>query len=443
VFGDRYGNGIHLGERDCSVQRRHQKLIEEAPSPAVTPDLRARMGEIAVKALKAIGYEGAGTLEFLLDSTGNFYFMEMNTRLQVEHPVTEAITGLDLVELQLRIAGGEPLTLRQEDVHFSGHAIEVRLCSEDARHGFMPQSGRMLEWQPAEHLRVEHALHSGIEIPPFYDSMIAKVIAHGATRGEARRRLIHGLEQTVAFGVTTNQEFLASCLRNDVFAKGGATTAFIGQHGNELLARSPVAGIANDVLAALLLYVTDPHAAPWRAGRSLATTFPMLMRFDIDGAACEIEIARTREGDYAIGSNGEGRRIAIAALETDTIRIKADGLTESVRYRRDDGHLYVLRDGAVLAVHDLTRAAPERAAAGGGDGKLRAALNGRVVAVLVKPGDGVKAGQPVATLEAMKMEHVHVAPVSGIIAELGVTEGEQITTGYVIAVIEPAKDETT
>ena len=443
VFGDRYGNGIHLGERDCSVQRRHQKLIEEAPSPAVTPDLRARMGEIAVKALKAIGYEGAGTLEFLLDSTGNFYFMEMNTRLQVEHPVTEAITGLDLVELQLRIAGGEPLTLRQEDVHFSGHAIEVRLCSEDARHGFMPQSGRMLEWQPAEHLRVEHALHSGIEIPPFYDSMIAKVIAHGATRGEARRRLIHGLEQTVAFGVTTNQEFLASCLRNDVFAKGGATTAFIGQHGNELLARSPVAGIANDVLAALLLYVTDPHAAPWRAGRSLTTTFPMLMRFAIDGAACEIEIARTREGDYAIGSNGEGRRIAIAALETDTIRIKADGLTESVRYRRDDRHLYVLRDGAVLAVHDLTRAAPERAAAGGGDGKLRAALNGRVVAVLVKPGDGVKAGQPVAMLEAMKMEHVHVAPVSGIIAELGVTEGEQITTGYVIVVIEPAKDETT
>jgi geranyl-CoA carboxylase alpha subunit len=169
----------------------------------------------------------------------------------------------------------------------------------------------------------------------------------------------------------------------------------------------------------------------------------MLMRFAIDGAACEIEIARTREGDYAIGSNGEGRRIAIAALETDTIRIKADGLTESVRYRRDDRHLYVLRDGAVLAVHDLTRAAPERAAAGGGDGKLRAALNGRVVAVLVKPGDGVKAGQPVATLEAMKMEHVHVAPVSGIIAELGVTEGEQITTGYVIAVIEPAKDETT
>ena len=441
VFGDRYGNAVHLGERDCSVQRRHQKLIEEAPSPAVTPELRARMGEIAVKAVKAIGYEGAGTLEFLLDGAGNFYFMEMNTRLQVEHPVTEAITGLDLVELQLRIAGGEPLALKQEDVRFSGHAIEVRLCSEDARHGFMPQSGRMLEWQPAEHLRVEHALHSGIEIPPFYDSMIAKVIAHGATRDEARRRLIHGLEQTVAFGVTTNQEFLTACLRNDVFAQGDATTAFIGQHGDELLARPSTVGITNDVLAALLLYVTDPHAAPWRAGRSLATIFPMLMRFTIDGEACEIEIARTREGDYAIGSNGEGCRIAIAALDGGTIRVKADGLTESVRYHRDDSHLYILRDGAVLAVRDLTRAAPERAAAGGGDGKLRAALNGRVVAVLVSVGDTVKAGQPVATLEAMKMEHVHVAPVSGIIAELGVTEGEQVTTGHIVAVIDPAKDD--
>jgi geranyl-CoA carboxylase alpha subunit len=270
--------------------------------------------------------------------------------------------------------------------------------------------------------------------------MIAKVIAHGATRDEARRRLIHGLEQTVAFGVTTNQEFLTSCLRNEVFAQGGATTAFIGQHGDELLARPPVAGIADDVLAALLLYVTDPHAAPWRPGRSLATTFPMPMRFAVDGEDCEIEIARSREGDYVIGSNGEGRRVGVAALDGEIIRVKTDGLTENLRYCRDGSHLYILRDGAVLAARNLTRAAPERAMVSGGDGKLRAALNGRVVAVLVKPGDAVKAGQPVATLEAMKMEHVHVAPVSGIIAELGVTEGEQVTTGHIVAVIDPAKD---
>ncbi|HEX7884123.1 MAG TPA: acetyl-CoA carboxylase biotin carboxylase subunit, partial [Afipia sp.] len=205
VFGDRYGNAIHLGERDCSVQRRHQKLIEEAPSPAVSPDLRARMGATAVAAVKAIGYEGAGTLEFLLDAAGNYYFMEMNTRLQVEHPVTEAITRLDLVELQLRVAGGEPLPLKQDDIKFSGHAIEVRLCAEDVAHGFMPQSGRLLCWRAPSELRVEDALESGSEIPPFYDSMIAKVISHGTTRDEARRRLATGLAQMMALGVTTNQ----------------------------------------------------------------------------------------------------------------------------------------------------------------------------------------------------------------------------------------------
>src|SRR5664279_460697 len=201
VFGDAFGNAIHLGERDCSVQRRHQKLIEEAPSPAVSPELRARMGAIAVTAIKSIGYEGAGTLEFLLDRTGEFYFMEMNTRLQVEHPVTEAITGLDLVELQLRVAAGEPLGLRQEDIKFSGHAIEVRLCSEDAAHDFMPQSGTMTRWQMPDGIRVEHALQSGSEIPPFYDSMIAKIISFGASRDEARSKLICALEQAVTLSL--------------------------------------------------------------------------------------------------------------------------------------------------------------------------------------------------------------------------------------------------
>ena len=220
VFGDAFGNAIHLGERDCSVQRRHQKLIEEAPSPRVTAGIADAHGCVAVNAIKSIGYHGAGTLEFLLDQNGEFFFMEMNTRLQVEHPVTEAITGLDLVELQLRVASGEPLGLRQEDIRFSGHAIEVRLCSEDAAHDFMPQSGRMTLWQMPDGLRVDHSLRSGSEISPFYDSMIAKLISHGATRDEARRRLIHVIEQTAAFGVTTNQAFLAACLRHAEFAAG-------------------------------------------------------------------------------------------------------------------------------------------------------------------------------------------------------------------------------
>ena len=230
------------------------------------------MGAVAVAAVKSIRYEGAGTLEFLLDQKGEFYFMEMNTRLQVEHPVTEAITGLDLVELQLRVASGEPLGLEQEDIKFSGHAIEVRLCSEDAGHDFMPQSGRMALWQMPDGIRVEHALQSGSEIPPFYDSMIAKLISHGADRNEARSRLICGLEQTAAFGVTTNQGFLISCLRHPGFAKGEATTAFIGKHRDDLLA--PRADEATDAaLAALLLYVTNPHAPPWRGGRAWRRRF--------------------------------------------------------------------------------------------------------------------------------------------------------------------------
>ncbi|MGH6777399.1 MAG: acetyl-CoA carboxylase biotin carboxylase subunit, partial [Bradyrhizobium sp.] len=237
VFGDVYGNAIHLGERDCSVQRRHQKLIEEAPSPAVSPELREAMGAVAVEAVKRLSYEGAGTLEFLLDPEGTFYFMEMNTRLQVEHPVTEAITGLDLVELQLRVARGEPLGLRQEEVAFAGHAIEVRLCSEDASRDFMPQSGTMARWQMPDGIRVEHALRSGSEVPPFYDSMIAKLVSHGATREEARARLICALEQTIALGVTTNQAFLMSCLRHPAFARGQATTAFIESHRVELQAK--------------------------------------------------------------------------------------------------------------------------------------------------------------------------------------------------------------
>ncbi|OAF15253.1 acetyl/propionyl/methylcrotonyl-CoA carboxylase subunit alpha [Bradyrhizobium neotropicale] len=434
VFGDSHGNAIHLGERDCSVQRRHQKLIEEAPSPAVTPELRAKMGEVAVAAVKALRYEGAGTLEFLLDESGEFYFMEMNTRLQVEHPVTEAITGLDLVELQLRVARGEPLPVKQRDIKFSGHAIEVRLCSEDAAHDFMPQSGRIARWQVPEGIRVEHALESGSEIPPFYDSMIAKVISHGATREEARGRLICGLEQLTAFGVTTNQAFLMSCLRHPGFARGEATTAFIGSHRDELLAPGRD-GAFNAALAGLLLYVTNPHAPSWRDGRSLAATFPLPARIEIAGQAYELEVTRERDGSYTI-ANGRQDGLEIDQLDSDAIRFRHDGVMDNARFLRDGDRLYLAHRGVPLAVTDLTLAAPKAAAANGGDGKVRAAMNGRVVAVLVKPGDRVAAGQPVMTLEAMKMEHVHKAGIDGVIAAIDVTEGEQVTTGKIVAEIE-------
>ena len=439
MFGDRHGNAIHLGERDCSVQRRHQKLIEEAPSPAVSPQLRARMGEVAVAAVKAIGYEGAGTLEFLLDGSGAFYFMEMNTRLQVEHPVTEAITGLDLVELQLRIASGEPLGVKQEDIRFKGHAIEVRLCSEDAGHDFMPQSGRMALWRmPEKNIRAEHALQSGSEIPPFYDSMIAKLVSHGADRDEARGKLICGLEQVEAFGVTTNQGFLISCLRHPAFARGEATTAFIGSHRDELLA--PGANEARDAaLAALLLYVSSPHAPPWRAGRSLAATFPLATRFAVGGKVHEIEIVRERDGGYIASRNGEAHRFEIEELAGDRIRLRHDGVLQSAKFLRHDDRLYFLHRGVTSDVRDLTLAAPESATAAGGDGKVRAAMNGRVVAVLVKPGEKVAAGQPVMTLEAMKMEHVHTAGVAGTVSSIDVAEGEQVTTGRIVVEIEADK----
>ena len=435
VFGDAFGNAIHFGERDCSVQRRHQKLIEEAPSPKVTPELRARMGTVAVNAIKSIGYQGAGTLEFLLDQKGEFHFMEMNTRLQVEHPVTEAITGLDLVELQLRVASGEPLGLRQENIQFFGHAIEVRLCSEDAAHDFMPQSGRMAVWQMPDGLRVEHALRSGSEIPPFYDSMIAKLISHGATRDEARRRLVHGIEQTAAFGVTTNQAFLSACLRHAEFAAGRATTAFIGQNRGDLLAPRKAAR-SDAAFAALLLYATDPFAPPWQSGRSLAATFPRPARVELDDALYDIEIMVERDGGYAARLDGTEYRFEIDELGREAIRFRSDGLSGSARFFREGDRLYILRQGITVSVRDVTMSAPAAVGASSSDGRIRAAMNGRVVAVLVKEGEPIAAGQPVITLEAMKMEHVHSAPISGTISVVQVIEGDQVMTGRIMVEIE-------
>jgi geranyl-CoA carboxylase alpha subunit len=441
VFADRHGNAIHLGERDCSVQRRHQKLIEEAPSPAVDAALRARMGATAVAAVKAIAYEGAGTLEFLLDGAGRYYFMEMNTRLQVEHPVTEALTGLDLVELQLRVAAGEALPLTQDQVRFSGHAIEVRLCAEDADRGFMPQSGTMALWQMPETgpgaLRVEHALDSGGEIPPYYDSMIAKLVSHGATRDEARRKLLAGLEDAVALGVTTNQRFLARCLAHPVFAAGGATTAFIAAHQAELLQADEAALQRASALAALLLFETAGGLRARAEHRRLTHTLPIGLRFEINGATRSVALTQQAAQRFQALVDGRTFELELVAIEANRLRFSCDGLRDQLVYLRD-GHSLLLRyGGAPYRIDDRTRSASARQGeVAGGDGKLRAAMNGRIVAVAVAVGDRVQAGQAMITLEAMKMEHVHAAPLTGTVTALHVALGEQVAARRVVAEIQ-------
>jgi geranyl-CoA carboxylase alpha subunit len=264
--------------------------------------------------------------------------------------------------------------------------------------------------------------------------MIAKVISHGASREEARGRLIVGLEQLTALGVTTNQAFLMSCLRHPGFAKGEATTAFIGAHRDELLA--PPADAAFDTaLAGLLLYATNPRAPAWQSGRSLSATFPLPAKLEIAGHAHELEVTRERDGSYTVASDGRQDRFEIDQLDADSIRFRHDGVMDSAKFLREGDRLYVQHRGIPLAVTDLTLAAPKAAAANGGDGKVRAAMNGRVVAILVKPGDRVTAGQPVLTLEAMKMEHVHKAGIDGVVAAIDVAEGEQVTTGRIVAEI--------
>ena len=438
IFADRHGNAIHLGERDCSVQRRHQKVIEEAPSPAVDADLRARMGATAVAAVKAIRYEGAGTLEFLLDAQGNYYFMEMNTRLQVEHPVTEAITGLDLVALQLRVAAGEPLPITQDQVRFNGHAIEVRLCAEDADKGFMPQSGTMALWQMPSQLRVEDSLQSGGEIPPYYDSMIAKIISHGDTRDAARRQLMAGLEDAVALGVKTNQAFLNRCLGHPVFAAGGATTAFIAQNQEALLAPDTATQERAAAIAAVLLYETTAGRRPATTGRRMMHSLPISLRFELDGGTLSAGIVLTRQRHFDVSVGERTHAIELEEIGEHTARVVCDGLGERVVFHRDGAVLLMHYRGVPVRVEDKTRAATVRQGEAGGDGKVRASMNGRVVAVLAAIGDRVEAGQPVITLEAMKMEHIHAAPVAGRLTALHVKVGDQVAASRIVAEIEVA-----
>jgi geranyl-CoA carboxylase alpha subunit len=442
VFGDCHGNVVHLGERDCSVQRRHQKVIEEAPSPAVDAALRARMGAAAVTAAKIIGYVGAGTVEFLLAADGTFYFLEMNTRLQVEHPVTELITGLDLVAWQLRVARGEPLPLTHEQICFQGHAIEVRLYAEDPAQQFLPQSGDIALWLPpaGDGVRVDHGLKRQDTVSPFYDPMIAKLIAHGSTRDEARRRLIQALERTTVLGLTTNAAFLRAMLENKVFAAGVATTSFIGQAfpaGSSGLMQPVADATTNAIAAALLLEASGEMPETALAGWSSTgvMSMPVLLACGVDKAVrvdATIEAALTmsvRSGDtvhrVVLGSASldATRSVSVDGERRDVIAVVTSPITVHLSV---DGHAYVF--------HDRLRA-PREARAEAAGNELRAPMNGRVVRVNGKAGDDVRKGQCLVVLEAMKMQHEISASRDGVLVDVPVQEGQQVATRTLLAVL--------
>jgi len=439
VFADAHGHVVHLGERDCSVQRRHQKLIEEAPSPAMSgasgARLRRQMGAMAVAATRAIGYRGAGTIECLLDPAGQFYFMEMNTRLQVEHPVTEAVTGYDLVEWQLRVARGEPLpetaqrTVLQR-FESGGHAIEVRLCAEDPQQDFLPQSGLVRRWQPGNAVRVDHALESGQAIPPHYDSMVAKFIAHGSDRDAARQALQAALAGAVLLGVQTNQAYLAACLRHPVFAAGQATTGFLAAHGQAVRADMPT---LTPALAALMLYAAramrDGHD-PMRVG--LPLTWPVPVCLSIDGQPCQAAVSALGGAHYRVASAATDEAMTLSACDADTLTITCAQGFVHVAWAWDDATLLLVQSrGHQSRLQDRSLAGAARKDANHG-GAIRAPMAGRIVSLPVTIGETVRKGQPLLVLEAMKMEHPALAPMDAVVTAIWFAPGAQVTAGALV-----------
>ncbi len=441
VFADTHGQVIHLGERDCSVQRRHQKVIEEAPSPAVSPALRRRMGEVAVRVAREVGYVGAGTVEFLLDERGDFWFMEMNTRLQVEHPVTEALLGVDLVEWQLRVAMGEPLPLTQDEAlaryERGGHAIEARLCAEDPAHGYLPQSGRVRHWQPPRGVRCDHALASGCEVSPFYDSMLAKVIAHASTRDAAIHRLADALDRTACLGVTTNRAFLARVLRHPAFAGDAVTTAFLGQHFADDSARAGDAptwllALAAATHALLPLAALPPLWAGWTSSDRVDTAAPI-------EAADAAETWRLTGTPRALVASCAGVTHTLTGLEREsrsTVHALIDGRPVTARCVHEGADSWWLCDGAEALVRDLRLIGTQGAQASAA-GALHAPMHGRVTQVHAAAGAVVQAGALLLVMEAMKMEHQIVAPFAGTVNALHTRIDDQVAARQVLIEIAP------
>ena len=436
VFADTHGHVIHLGERDCSAQRRRQKVIEESPSPAVSPALRAAMGRDAVAAARAVGYVGAGTVEFIVDQSGRHFFLEMNTRLQVEHPVTELVTGLDLVEWQLRIAAGEPLPLTQDQVAMHGHAIEVRLYAEDPYVGFAPQLGPVLHWRPEAALRpgarIDHGHDDGQTATPFYDAMVAKIIAHGRDRGDAIRRLRAALAAAPLLGLRHNGRFLRDLLDHGAFRHGEMTTQWLddGLRAGAALFERPRPSEEDWCLAAAAFALRD--GAAQRPDSVAAYDMPLAC----DGAVRTPRVRPGKQGEVGISLDGVVHSLRLLGTGERELHYQWQGVRRRVVALWHGDALHLAREGAVF-VFDEPSPWP-RAERVADPGHARAPVAGVVAKVAVAEGDAVAAGQPLACVEAMKMEMWVTAGAAGRVVRVAVQTGQQVAAGALLVELEPA-----
>ena len=432
VFGDTHGNAVHLGERDCSTQRRHQKILEEAPAPGVSPELRARMGEAAVRLVRAVGYVGAGTVEFLLTPDGSFHFLEMNTRLQVEHPVTEAVTGLDLVEWQLRIARGETLPLAQADIRWQGHAIEARLCAEDAFAGFAPQSGAVSHWQvPAgAGIRVDHGLAAMPQIPPHYDSMIAKVIAFGSDREQARRRLLNALAGSHVLGLRSNRDYLLDALDAPAFAQAELSTRWLGLASPGWSARSADARWVAIAAAVQLHRGSRVHGplALFSSGGQRETA----RRIDAGGRIFEVRLAYRHGAPMQVSVGESGFEIELLHDDGVRARLVLDGGQLEVMASADG---WLDAGGICERFVDLSDLPPQREDPFS-HGLITSRMHGQLLRLDVVAGQSVNKGHFLLAIEAMKMEHRIEAPIDGVVVEVGAVAGSQVAPGQLLLRIE-------
>ena len=438
IMGDAHGNILHFGERDCSLQRRRQKVIEEAPSPVISPERRAQIGSAAVEAARAVDYHNAGTVEFLFDpASQEFYFLEMNTRLQVEHPVTEEVTGIDLVDLQFDIAEGTEIPVSQDEIDLFGWSIEARLYAEDPQKAFMPQTGviHRLDWPLDAAIRVDAGVDQGNSVSEYYDPMIAKVIATGETRDDARERLAAYLERITLLGVTTNASFLVQLLRDEAFAAGEADTGYIERHLDALTGKE---ASFNTLDAAIFGAACVDWHYGLLAGFSSRASAGFPMRLSVGETLVSVQIKLEGKRVSAVIDDVE-TSISVMSCDGDTVEFMgADGVRAAATIVRSGSDVYLKTDGRTISFQDLTYA-PAEAAGGGGDA-IRAPMAGVVTSISVDVGAMVEKGQTLATIEAMKMEHRLAAPRDGEVASVDVAVGDQLAIRAILINLKPETD---